>query len=324
MSSAGQAAKRGMASTDKIPLRLRLKAWWEGYELDDLLDDGGRPRGRAGAGPAAGKADSFEPFAPWSETHLEVMQAVWGEGMVGPGDPDYIRHLVKPLGLNPAMTILEAGCGMGGAARVMSESFGVWVSAMDPRPELVKAGMRRSEAAGLAKKAQLSTFDPEVCEPKARTYDCIVSLGFLYRVRNKTRLLEQFDTALKAKGQILIVDYVLAKPGQEPEELTAWTEGEPWEVSPWSVAQYTRALTERGLEVRITEDITDTVRQQIVNCWADHMAAVGQEAGDPRTADTLVNEVELWTRRVQALQSGALGICRLYARKKGSNLLSDW
>ena len=323
MGSAGSAAKGGLPPPDRIPLRQRLKAWWEGYELSDEGALGAVVEG--GEAGAAASANGAHAFVPWSDCHLEVMQSVWGPGMLGPGEDDYILHLVKPLGLNPAMSVLEVGARLGGVARIMAKTFGVWVTALEEEVKLVKAGAGLSEAAGLEKKAPVSVFDPEVYEPKPRAYDAIVSMGFLYRVKHKARLLEALDLALKAGGQVLIIDYVLAKPGQENEPLQAWTEGEANEVAPWSVAQYTRALTERGLEVRITEDITDTIRGKIVNCWADHMAAVGNEAGDPRIAATLVHEVELWTRRVQALQHGGLRICRLYARKQaGSNLLSDW
>lgn len=323
MGSAGSAAKGGLPPPDRIPLRQRLKAWWEGYELSDEGAPGAAGEGGGAAAEAA--ANRPQPFVPWSDCHLEVMQSVWGDGMLGPGDDDYILHLVKPLGLNPAMSVLEAGARLGGAARVMAKTFGVWVTALEEEVELVKAGAALSEAAGLEKKAPVAVFDPEVYEPKPRAFDAIVSMGFLYRVKHKARLLEALDLSLKGGGQLLIIDYVLAKPGQDNDTLQAWTEGEPHEVTPWSVAQYTRALTERGLEVRITEDITDTIRGKIVNAWADHMAKLGQEAGDPRTAATLVHEVELWTRRVQALQQGGLRICRLYARKQsGSNLLSDW
>lgn len=327
MSSASSAAKRGVAPASKAPLRLRLKAWWEGYDLSEA-EAASHARGAAGGGSAAaggsGAARAL-PFRPWSEIHLEVMQAVWGAGMVGPGNPDFIRHLVKPLGLNPAMSVIDIGAGLGGAARVMAETFGVWVTAMEAEPKLASAGMEMSEAADMDKKAPVAAFDPEICEPKPRGFDCVVSLGYFFRVKNKARLIEALDFSLKNGGQMLITDYVLEKPGQENEHLRAWIEGEPDEVAPWSVAQYNRALVERGLEVRIAEDITDTTRQQIVGAWADHMATVGQDAGDPRTAETLVHEVEYWTRRVQALQKGGLRVYRIYARKQSSsNLLSDW
>ena len=325
MASAGSTAKQGLENDGVRSFRERLKAWWEGY---DLSPDDGRGGGAVRTGKAgergAGRVFA-EPFVAWSETHLEVLQSIWGPGMIGPSPPEFIRHLVKPLGLNPAMSVLDVGCGLGGSTRVMAETFGAWISGLESEAQLVSAGMAMSEAAGMDKKAPIAIFDPDVCEPKARTYDCVVSFGYLYRVKDKLRLIEALDIALKNGGQMLMTDFVLTKAGAMDDPVQAWLEGEPEEVEPWSVAQYSRALTERGLEVRITEDISETVRKRVVGSWADHMAKVGQEAGDPRTAETLVREVELWTRRVKALQEGNLRVYRIYALKQGrNNLLSDW
>ena len=321
MAVAQPAGTRQAKHPGKISLRRRLQAWWEGYELDDK---GAANRAEARRNKRA-EPTTAKPFGAWNDAHLEILQGVWGKGLIRPGDIDYICHLVKPLGLNPAMSILELGGGIGGAARIMAETFGVWVTSLEREKAMVEVGTALSTEAGLDKKAAIQVFDPEVCEPKARAYDCVISLGFLYSVMNKARLLEVLDNSLKAGGQILLTDFVVPNPGLDSETLQEWAQGEPYEVAPWSVRQYSQILGQRGLEVRITEDITSTVRQQVIAAFADYMASVGSDAGDLRTQTALVHEVELWTRRVKAMESGELKVYRLFARKaSSSNLLSDW
>lgn len=308
-------------------MRLRLKAWWNGEEIR-VKGEGGSGAGAA-AGAATGSrrkaAELVEPFVRWNEAHLEVAQAIWGSGMIGPTDPEEVKELVKPLGLNPAMSLLHVGAGLGGPGRVMTEAFGVWVTGLESERDLVKAGMALAEEAGVGKKAPVVIFDPESFEPKAASYDCIVSFGYLFTVKNRMRLIDVLEQALKPNGQFLITDFVLPKPGLESKALTDWMESEPDEVEPWSVEQYKLTLEGRGLEVRIVEDRSDKMREQVVKSWADHMSTLNQEASNPRTSAALVHEVELWTRRTRALEAGDLRHCRIFARRKASaNLLSDW
>ena len=321
MSQATSASEGRAPASVKIPLRLRLKAWWNGHEIRVK-----EPSAAAADSPAfeRGSAEA-DPFLRWNETHLRVAQAVWGPGMIGPTGPEEIRDLVKPLGLNPAMSLLHVGAGLGGAGRVMTESFGVWVTGIESERELVKAGMALAEAAGVAKKAPVVIFDPDSFEPKAESYDCIVSFGCLFGIQNRMRLIDVLNLALKPNGQLLITDFVLARPGLESRVLADWMASEPEETEPWSMEQYKIALEGRGLEVRIVEDRSDVFREQVVKSWADYMSAVNVDASDPDTSAALVHEVELWTSRTRALEAGDLRHCRIYARRKaGANLLADW
>ncbi|HLU91831.1 MAG TPA: hypothetical protein VKZ46_04530, partial [Pedomonas sp.] len=97
----------------KIPLSLRLKAWWEGYDLAI------RPKQKIPLDMGTLSQDAVRYDAPEPKSmRLEVMQQIWGKGMSGPGDEDYILRLVKPLGLSPAHTVIDVGAGLGGATRL--------------------------------------------------------------------------------------------------------------------------------------------------------------------------------------------------------------
>ena len=314
MSQATSASEGRAPASVKIPLRLRLKAWWNGHEITVKE-----------ASAATAEAPAFDrgstaaaPFLRWNDAHLRVAQAIWGPGMIGPTGAAEIRDLVKPLGLTPAMSLLQIGAGLGGPGRVMTESFGVWVTGLEHERELVKTGMALAEAAGLAKKAPVVIFDPDSFEPKAESYDCVVSFGYLFGVQNRMRLIDVLNLALKPKGQLLITDFMLARPGLESRILADWMASEPEEVEPWSMEQYKIALEGQGLEVRVVEDRSDALHEQVVKRWADHMSEVTAEASDPATSAALVHEVELWTSRIRALESGDLRHCRIYARDRKS------
>lgn len=320
------AAREATASSGKdrarIPFRLRLKAWWEGYELEVHDKSRARRRKTAGAEDTVEAAISFER---WDDAHRELLQAVWGEGFVLPGGTEQTLQLVKPFGLNPAMSLLHLGAGLGGPSRLIAKQFGVWVTGMERESALANAGMALSTKAGMEKKAPILPYDPEHFEGKAKSFDCVFAQEAFCAIEDKPRLIEMLDTMMKDNGQMVFTDYVLAKPNAKSPILQQWALGEPHTPHPWTVDEYIRALTEQRLDIRITEDITAAFQKTVTLAWADFMARNHGGVSDKRLAPALVEEVELWTRRVQALESGDLRVCRIYALKKTrSNLLSDW
>ncbi len=322
MAAAPESAGQSEEASAKIPLKLRLKAWWEGYDLEVRQKQSERSD-EAAQGDE--EEQGIKPFERWDEAHLELLRTVWDGDFVTPGGNDYILQLVKPFGLNPAMSMVELGAGSGGAARLMAKDFGVWITGMEGERKLADAGMALSEKAGLEKKAPIVHFDPQNFELKAKSFDCIFSKEFFYTVQDKERLVEALEFGMKENGQLLFTDYVLAKEGGSSQAIDDWAAGEYIKPHPWSMEQYVRELTNRKLDIRITEDITDKFRNMVVQAWAKFMTSQGAGAVNNDIASALVEEVELWTRRVKALESGDLRVCRIYALKKSrSILLSDW
>ncbi|MGF1611892.1 MAG: SAM-dependent methyltransferase [Kiloniellales bacterium] len=300
----------------KLPLSLRLKAWWEGHELEVRH----KPQSNA-----TRQAPPQPDFKRWSEPHIEFLQAVWGEGFLTPGGEAGLLKLVKPFGLNPAMSLLDIGAGLGGPARLMTKTFGVWVTGLERRPRLAKRGMELSTKAGLEKKAPIVQFDPETFDGKAKSYDCVFSKECFFAVEQKERLIETIGKLLKDTGHVLFTDFVLARTGLNSPAIETWKAGEPDTPRPWAMEQYVEALTDCRLEVCITEDITRDFQRAVTEGWATYLSALGGGEVDKRLAPILVEEVELWTRRIQALESGDLRVCRIYAVRKGvGRLMSDW
>ena len=165
--------------SEKIPLKLRLKAWWNGYDVNDMkarlnkgdADDVSANSDTSSESPEAPEAVPAPKAAmeeakdrlsgnlavlPWDETRMEVSQLVWGQGYCGPGGPEHIKAMSKLLAMTPEMSAAVIGAGLGGPCRVMAEEFGVWITGYEESPELAKKGMSLSTMAGLGKKAEIS------------------------------------------------------------------------------------------------------------------------------------------------------------------------
>ena len=265
------------------------------------------------------------PQQRWETSRLKLVQEIWGEGFSSPGGTEHILNMIKFFGLNPAMSVLDLGAGLGGATRTMSERFGVWVTGLEADPDLAEAAMALSTKAGMAKKAPISHFDPETFTHKPKSIDCAFSKEFLFTVKDKPAFLRTVENLLKPRGQFLFTDYVLNTTGNDSIALQKWREFEPNTPHPWTVQDYKQALTELHLDVRVIEDNTKDFHKMVTQAWADYIRRLEGRAVAPDEAPALVDEVELWTRRIQAIESGDLRVCRVHALKKDTDrLLSSW
>ncbi|HEY9548890.1 MAG TPA: methyltransferase domain-containing protein [Kiloniellaceae bacterium] len=298
---------------------MRLKAWWEGYDLAIRA----KQQVPLDSGVLSQDAVHYEATGPRS-MRLEVMQQIWGKGMSGPGDEDYILRLVKPLGLNPAHTIIDVGAGLGGATRLISEKFDIWITGLESDREVADAGMELSTMAGLAKRAPIHYFDMDRYEFRENSTDCVISKEALFTVEDKDRLLKEIIRMIRPRGQLLFTDYVLSEKADE-RAVFAWADGEPKRPNAWTMRDYETALTDARLDIRIKEDITEEVYGIITGSWAHFLSSMKGKTVDKDTAAAVTTAVELWTRRTRAIDAGALRICRFHALKKeAEKMLSDW
>lgn len=289
----------------KIPLKTKLKAWWGGYDLQVK-----QSASEEGASPVRAEV----PQLTWNEARIELSQSVWGKGYSTPGGEAYVLDLVKSLGLTPAMSVLDLGAGLGGAARTMAQQFGCWVTAMEADVDLATAGMLLSDKAGLAKKAPVQECDFTSLDLKEGTYDCVFSNGVLFTVEDKDQLLEQIGGCLKDRGQLVVSDYVAADAEQLPAD---WIASESIPPKPWTVENYSASLEKLGYDVRVVEDISDRFKQVVVRGWTKFLSSIEGAGQQDATKRALVPEIELWTRRVQAVDGGQLRVCRIHALKPG-------
>ncbi len=302
-------------------LKSRLVAWWEGYETP------ARKQKKADAKSAklAKGSENSEAPAPakpgmnrfgkplWTASRLEVAEQIWGVGYSSPGGDEVIAHLAKPLGLNPAMTVIEIGCGLGGATRCIAKQFGSWVVGLEASPFLAEQGMLRSTKAGAAKQAAIQLFDPEDVK-YAKRVDAVFSKEAFFTIRNKDGLFDRVQAMLKPRGQFLITDYVITPEGRNHPIVKAWADREPLEPQLWTLEGAIDAFTQCNFDLRVQEDVTGPHLAQImggIRALTEHLE---KHHLDKDTKINVLDEVETWAQRIAALQAG-LRCYRFYALK---------
>lgn len=299
----------------KVPLALRLKSWWQGVELREREEEAPPPAAKSDAAESSISIDQEAMQRlkePWQPERLAMAQRIWGEGFVTPGGPEYVEYMVKPFGLTNESVVLDIGAALGGPARLMAKEFDSWVTGLESDPRLAQEGMALSTKAGLAKKAVIEHFEPGQLSIRESKYHCIFSKEALYRIGNQEELLPRIQKGLKPRGQLLFSDFVLAEPDTTNKALEAWSAVHSPAPEFWTKADYVSRLEALNFDVRVDEDITDRLRSEILKGC---MAFVDSAAkADLSRVDkvAITAELEYWARCVAALESDALGVCRIY------------
>jgi cyclopropane fatty-acyl-phospholipid synthase-like methyltransferase len=330
MASAGTSARttdraktatspRGSERPRARRLMRRLSAWWDGVEA---AEDMAAQTASCGAAPipdapqAETDPEYFKPDdSAWSPARLAAAELILGADCRSPFPTWHVLDMVKPLALDSSKTLLDLSAGMGEAARAITEKFGVWVTALDPSRVLAKEGMKRSTEADLAKKAPVQSYNTEALELPERAFDCVLAREVFYTVREKNRLYEVIFNTMKSAGEMVFTDYVLREPGLDTPDLRAWMESEPVTPHLWTKDQHIHALRRLIFEVRTAEDVTAPYRDMIVSTLDELRSNKALWATARQTGETFMNEVELWARRAQVLESGDLQVYRFFVRK---------
>lgn len=310
-----------------ISFKARFRAWWEGYEatpeaeLEEIRRQRKTPRLKI---PAAETTPAVAPLADWETPRIRVAQLVWGAGFDKPGGPPHVLNLVKPFGLDPSKSMMDFGTGLGGASRAVSKEYDVWVTGYEGDAELSRAGKQLSLIAGLDRKADIQRYVPGEFDVAPNSFDCILSHEALHVFESKYDILSSLQKGLKSRGQLSMTDFVLGEGISPKDSRLSAFQATPLDL--WRPDQYEQRLAEVNLDLRISEDITESYRKMILQGWMNFAQ------GDQNTFATakahpgaVIDELNLWTKRLEAMEQGLLRVVRFYAIKKaGAKLMSDW
>lgn len=293
-----------------IPLKNRLTAWWNGTSRsDDLEVTTGSDYGL--------ESDELEsdsdPNSVWSDSSIEIAEAVWGEGFIEPGGAALARKVIAPASPDSTKTVLDLTAGMGGTACTFAREANLWMEAYESDPALTRRAREIARTYMLSKRVPVQQVDYATLDLKQKRYDLIYSRDRLYTTPHKRRLLQQVAGALKPGGQFLVTDYVRRTESGFTEPFDKWIDSEPQVIYPWTDSQYVDELRKAGLKLRTSHDFSEKVLKQIHAGWLRMMRSLDSEEINRNFVTRLVQEGEVWLARAKALESGDVQVIRIVA-----------
>lgn len=285
-------------------LKRRLRAWWNGYDPDVApVRRGTRIRETDGE-DTSGEAD--RAAAGWTAERRALAEAVWTPGFIVPGGTAYVEELVNGCGLTAAETLLEIGVGMGGGTRTIIARFGNYVTGYEPDAALAEEARRQAVTHDM--EGKLEVFSVPFDEFKVRTgfFRAALLRDVLFAEEDKCGLLEKVCVGLKAgESHVVITDFVRAAEA-DSEALAAWERGEPGGARAWSLEELVSCLKKCRVKIRMEEDQSERYCQMVSAAWADYLATLKDKEVSEEFGRQVMEEAAYWTRRVAAIETGAL------------------
>ncbi len=314
----------------KPGFKLRFKAWWEGVDVADLIaaapsqdNDAATDApatGKAGSAGKASKSSDGDETAPpepaWDADRVKAVEAICGDGHIWPGESELGLQFARPMALSPAISLVDLRAGLGGFPRTLVDSFGLWVDGFEQDKVLADAGQRRSEFAGMGKKAPVRHFNPETDEMRADYYDAAVAREFFCRVEDKKGVFGKVYTALKTPAQLLLTDLVMADSREPGAAAKAWLASERDIVRLGTIDDYRAMCDEQNLDMHICEDYSDDYRKAVLRGWAEAVQQFRPGAHERDVQLGMLKEAERWLLRLAAIESGDVRLLRIHAYKK--------
>lgn len=311
-----------------LPLKYRLRAWWEGYDLSSLrqrangttstaADDDMDDRRRRGAErsfatpnarPAATAIPTPAEATGWTPSMLAAGQIVWGENSLSPRGDSRLQMLTARAGLGQKSRIIHLGAELGGTASLLERGLGCKVIAVETLAEFVAAANGRVQ--------QLEPTDG----PTLSKSDFILVDGLAERSEPLSKILRSQSAGLVAGGMLVLRSLVLVdERAAGSSRYRSWVNAEPVRPRLRSSDELTRIMQEARLNVIASTSIADEYAAEVEQSWGDALDRIRALHRDPAgrvLIPTLLSECERWLKRIELVREGVLGVRLITAARR--------
>ena len=216
-------------------------------------------RGLQASGPGGGELGDAD-LAGMDEFHM--------------GGREATAALAESLDLKPEMSLLDIGCGIGGAARFFAQRFGCRVTGVDLTPEYIETARALSMRLGVADRVEFHVGSALALPFADESFDAASLLPVGMNIPDKRRLAAETARVLKPGGTIAVYDIMRTGSGAIDFPMPwAASEDTSFLVTP---ADYRAALAGAGFDIAGERDRRDLALQMFAR-----MRAKMAEGGGP-------------------------------------------
>ncbi len=118
------------------------------------------------------------------------------------------QALLEKLEIPAHFHVLDAGCGLGGASRLMADTFGCRVTGIDLSPDYIEAARVLTHRTGLSGRVQFETGSILALPETPGPFDVILCQHILMNISDKQAAVQQFVRHLKPGGRVVLHEIV--------------------------------------------------------------------------------------------------------------------
>ena len=256
----------------------------------------------------------------YSDTVLESMESVYGDGFLSPGGAAEVIDILDGLDLRDR-DVLDLGCGLGGASIMFARNLGAGhVHGVDLEEASLARAAAAVEAAGLADRITLQGIVPGPLPLPDQAFDLVFTKDVMCHVPDKAAFLAEVFRVLRPGGVFATGDWIKGPEGPGSEAFEDWwarlgATGLIFHFHPEET--YVAGLEAAGfeaIEVREHSAWSEAeTRRQLEHTLGPARESLLKTLGE----DGFDTRVRLNRARMEALAGGALRHCHLRARRPG-------
>ena len=115
---------------------------------------------------------------------VTMLELIWGEGYMAPGGSGNVEKMLN--GIETAgKRILDIGCGLGGPAFEMANTFGADVVGIDLEAPLIQRATETATKMGLQDRCKFQAVKAGALDFPNQSFDIVASSGAITQVKDK-------------------------------------------------------------------------------------------------------------------------------------------
>ena len=229
------------------------------------------------------------------------------------------RAIVEPAGIRPGEFVLDAGCGVGGAAIDIARGYGVRVLGLTVSRRQVEIARLRAAAAGVADQAEFAVADCAKRLPlDDACVDVVLTIEAACHFADKAQFLRECHRVLRPGGRLVGSDWMRTTHATDAAAQAALMAVEDaWHLAGlYSPAEWQALLIQSGFDRPCVEDFGARVRrnaQLLVHARLDLLLEIAA-AGTTQASDKLW--LEQYATLCQAWAAGWFTVARVQASRR--------
>ncbi len=241
---------------------------------------------------------------------VKMLELVWGEGYMAPGGPGNVAKLLR--GTHPeGKRILDIGCGIGGPAFEMAQTFAAIVTGIDLEAPLIEKAKASASRLSLDAQCRFQTVQPGPLPFPDGAFDIVISSGAITQTPDKDSLISEAFRTLAPGGFLSCYEWMRTER-EYSDAMHRWLELEELTYTLETLEKLGERFAAAGFSDVRTTDASDWYRAEarreyelIKNeLYADMVKLIGQQDAD--------HFVEDWRAMVVVIDAGEMrqGYCR--------------
>ena len=156
--------------------------------------------------------------------------------------------------------VMDAGCGVGGAAFFLADKFGCYVDGISLSKHQIELAKEFSNSLKLQERTRFKVANYYETPFDNNTFDLVWACESLCYADDKDKFFAEANRILKPDGKIVLSDYFITEKGKSDDRLLLKRWGDTWAISKFSeIHEFRKSILENGFQIIENKDFSQQI-----------------------------------------------------------------